>query len=98
VIDSSSTSEISDARVTQAILALLSSRAPGATVCPSEAARALEPSDWRSLMSRVRTAARELARSGVLEIRQGGIPIDPNGEFHGPIRIARKPRVQLPGR
>jgi len=36
VIDSSSTSEISDARVTQAIFALLSSRAPNATVCPSK--------------------------------------------------------------
>jgi len=97
VIDGSSTSDISDARVTQAILALLSSRAPDATICPSEVARALEPSGWRSLMSRVRAAARELARAGVLEIRQGGVRINPNGEFHGPIRLALPKQKLAPG-
>ncbi|MEQ8844703.1 MAG: DUF2256 and DUF3253 domain-containing protein [Phycisphaerales bacterium] len=77
-----------DARLEQAILDLLEARAPGATICPSEAARAVEPDGFTGLMERTRRAARRLARRGKVQITQGGKPVDPDG-FRGPIRLGR---------
>lgn len=74
--------------IAQTILALLEQRVEGASICPSEVARALEPSSWRPLMPRVRAAAAELAASGKVELRQRGIVVEPFSEFRGPIRIA----------
>ncbi|HYO36051.1 MAG TPA: DUF3253 domain-containing protein, partial [Geodermatophilus sp.] len=48
----------------QAIDALLDARAPGATICPSEAARAVDPKGWRELMPAAREAAGRLAAAG----------------------------------
>ena len=45
----------------RAILELLAQRDAGATICPSEAARAVAPDDWRPLMQPARDAASNLA-------------------------------------
>lgn len=73
------------------ILALLDRRAGGATICPSDAARALAPADWRPLMERARSAARRLVAAGSVEITQGGRVVDPS-TAKGPIRIRLRRR------
>jgi hypothetical protein len=77
---------MSDDRLAAAILGLLAQRRPGATICPSEVARAEAPEDWRPLMPHVRTAAARLAAAGRIEVTQGGVVIDPR-TAHGPIRL-----------
>lgn len=42
---------VSGAEVEQVILGLLERRAPGKTICPSDAARALDAEDWRALLA-----------------------------------------------
>jgi hypothetical protein len=74
-----------DQALEQAILSLLEGRARGATLCPSEAARAVA-SDWRPLMEPARQAARRLVAAGQLEITQGGRVVDPS-TARGPIRL-----------
>ncbi|NNB88494.1 DUF2256 and DUF3253 domain-containing protein [Corallococcus exiguus] len=66
------------------ILELLSQRAGGATVCPSEVARASGGEDWRACMEPVREAARRLVARGVLDIVQGGRVVEPS-TARGPI-------------
>ncbi len=73
-------------RLRRAILDLLESRAPSASICPSEAARAVEPENWRDLMEPARRAARRLAHEGRIQITQKGKPVDP-ANFKGPIRL-----------
>ena len=75
-----------DSQLELAILDLLKSRDRGASICPSEAAKAAKPDDWKPLMERTRRAARRLARAKAVEITQGGKPVDPDG-FRGPIRL-----------
>ncbi|MEW1613839.1 MULTISPECIES: DUF3253 domain-containing protein [unclassified Streptomyces] len=78
-------------RLEQAIRELLDKRAPAATICPSDAARAVYDGDddgWRALMEPARRAARRLVSAGEVEITQGGRAVDP-AEAHGPIRIRR---------
>ena len=77
--------DATDRALEWAIEALLSARAAGATICPSEAARHVA-ADWRPLMERARQAARRLYASGVVEIVQGGHVVDPS-TAKGPIRI-----------
>ncbi|MEV1044094.1 DUF3253 domain-containing protein [Streptomyces sp. NPDC049916] len=80
-----------DQRLEQAILDLLDGRAPDATICPSDAARAVWSGDgdgWRTLMDPARRAARRLTEAGEVEITQGGHRVDPN-RARGPIRIRR---------
>jgi hypothetical protein len=77
-------------RLERAILDLLEQRAPGATICPSDAARAVAPEDdWRELMEPTRQAASRLAEAGKVEITQRGEVVDPH-TVKGPIRIARR--------
>ena len=76
-----------DARPT--ILDLLASREPGATICPSEAARALAD-DWRPLMDDVRATAFAMADRGEIEVTQRGEVVD-GRSARGPIRL-RLPR------
>ncbi len=75
-----------DARLEHAIFELLADRRPGATICPSEVARAEAPDDWRPLMPRVRAVAADLAANGRLVVTQRGEPIDPHAA-RGPIRL-----------
>ncbi|MEU2117379.1 DUF3253 domain-containing protein [Streptomyces sp. NPDC016459] len=78
-------------RLERAILELLEKRGPTASICPSDAARAVYKGDddgWRALMEPARSAARRLVTSGEVEITQGGRPVEPT-DFKGPIRIRR---------
>lgn len=79
----------SDDRIRGTIDELLDARRGGATICPSEAARALRPDgDWRALMDDVRRVAGAETEAGRLEIRQGGERVD-LATVRGPIRLAR---------
>lgn len=77
-----------DRDLESAILDLLDHRADGATICPSEAARAVGGDDWRGLMEPSRAAARRLQADGRVVISQRGRPVDPS-TARGPIRIRR---------
>lgn len=78
-----------DEALEQAILKLLTERAPGDTICPSEATRVVGGEDWRRLNDATRDAARRLAHQEKIEILQGGQPVDPSAA-RGAIRLARK--------
>lgn len=76
-----------------AILALLNARAAGATICPSEAARAVAGDDegqWRPWMEPARQAARRLVAAGRIDIMQKGHVVD-GDTARGPIRLRRRP-------
>jgi hypothetical protein len=75
-----------DESLEKAILTLLSSRARGASICPSEAARQVRPDDWNELMEPARCAARRLHNAGTIVITQGGKLVDPS-RAKGPIRL-----------
>ncbi|SHG69039.1 DUF3253 domain-containing protein [Geodermatophilus nigrescens] len=77
-----------DAALERAIGALLDARAPGATICPSEAARAVAPEDWRDLMPQAREVAGRLAARGEVEVTQRGAVVDV-ATARGPVRIRR---------
>ena len=66
------------APIEAAIFELLADRDAGKTICPSEAARALDPEGWRRLMPQVRATAIGLARAGRLQITRKGRPTDPD--------------------
>lgn len=76
-----------DRELERVVLELLDARPAGATICPSEAAKALG-GDWRSRMEPARAAARRLVGAGRVEITQGGRVVDPS-TARGPIRIRR---------
>lgn len=79
-----------DARLEAAILDLLGRRAPTATICPSDAARAVGDADsWRDLMDPARAAAARLVDRGEVEITQGGRVVD-LATAKGPVRIRRR--------
>ncbi|MET0590382.1 MAG: DUF2256 and DUF3253 domain-containing protein [Naasia sp.] len=80
-----------DSEYEKAILDLLAQRAAGATICPSEIARAARPESWREEMEPVRRAARRLVAAGEVEITQKGSVVDPS-RAKGPIRIRRTRR------
>ena len=74
-------------RLDAAIRALAGHRGSRISTCPSDAARAVGGENWRSLMDDARDIARGLARSGRVEITQRGEVLDPDGDWHGPVRI-----------
>lgn len=69
-----------------AMLALLAERGPGKSICPSEAARAVDPQGWRRLLGQARATAVGLARRGRLVITRHGQPVDPDA-FKGVYRL-----------
>lgn len=79
-----------DRSLEEAIVDLLTKRAAGATICPSEAARAVFPDGWRERIEDARRAARRLVAAGLIEITQGGRVVDPS-TAKGPVRLRRKP-------
>lgn len=80
-----------DRRLEGAILALLGERDPGASICPSEAARAVAVGDgWREQMEPARRAARRLAHRGAIRITQGQRVVDPS-DLRGPVRLRLAP-------
>lgn len=73
-----------------AVLDLLARRAPDATICPSEAARALaapgETPDWRGAMPAVHAAVEQLAAEGLVRLTWRRAP---RAVADGPYRIGR---------
>jgi hypothetical protein len=77
------------ARLERAIIALLDRRRDGATICPSDAARAVgSAEDWRELMEPARQAAARLVAAGRVEVTQRGEVVDV-ATARGPVRIRR---------
>lgn len=84
-----------DRELEATVLRLLAERRAGATICPSDAARAVGGDDdaaWRALMEPARAAARRLQADGRVTITQGGRPVDPS-TAKGPIRIRLAPHA-----
>ena len=77
-----------DRQLEAMIRELLARRAASATICPSDAARAVSTDGWRDLMEPARRAARRLVAAGEVDITQGGQVVDPS-TAKGPIRIRR---------
>ena len=72
-----------------AIRSLLAERAPGATICPSEAARRLAgpQGDWRAEMAAVHAAVDAMTAQGTIALSWRG---EPKQKRRGPYRIARR--------
>jgi len=79
---------LSPAQIEAAIGELLARRAAGRTICPSEAARALDADGWRQRMDEVRSVAFAMADRGELEVTQRGEVVD-GRTARGPIRLRR---------
>lgn len=77
-----------DRSLEAAIQQLLGQRGQGKTICPSEAARLVDPNGWEALMTQAREAARRLVGQGVIVITQHGSIVDPS-RAKGPIRLRR---------
>jgi Protein of unknown function (DUF3253) len=77
-----------DRALEAAILDLLSRRGVGKTICPSEAARFVDPDGWEALMEPARAAARRLVAQGSIVITQQGNIVDPS-RAQGAIRLRR---------
>ncbi|MDD7968581.1 DUF3253 domain-containing protein [Actinomycetospora lemnae] len=75
-----------ESALADAIVDLLDRRAAGTTICPSEAARRVDPDDWRELMPDVRRVAGRLVADGRIEMTQGGEVVDP-ATARGPVRL-----------
>jgi len=77
-------------------LTLLALRATGATICPSEIARALvaadasTAADWRAAMPSVHAAVDRLVEDGLVRLSWKGETLATRA---GPYRIARIPRL-----
>ncbi len=80
--------DATDLALEATLVALLAQRPATASICPSEAARAVG-ADWQPCMERARMAARRLVAAGVAEITQGGAVVDPSSA-KGPIRVRRR--------
>ena len=77
------------------LLQMARERGAQASLCPSEVARQVAAhagDDWRALMPAVRRAASELARAGAVEVLQRGQKQNPDGPWHGPIRVRWVPK------
>jgi hypothetical protein len=83
---------VSKPRLRDKILELARERGPEKTICPSDAARAVDSENWRDLMSDAHDVARELARVGDIVVTQKGEVLDPDAAWRGPIRIRTRPR------
>lgn len=88
---------VSDKAIEDKIFGLLAARQEGATICPSEVARALMPHNglWRELMPRVRQLAQCLALERRLSVTRGGETVDATSRG-GPIRLGQWPKRDSP--
>jgi hypothetical protein len=75
------------------ILDLLATRQEGATLCPSELARALLPGDgdWCALMPQIRQVAQSMVQDRRLSVTRRGVPVDATGTG-GPVRLGHPTR------
>ncbi len=81
--------EVVEARLERAIDDLLAARRPEASICPSEAARVVDPEGWRALMPVARSVAGRMAAEGRVQVTQRGEPVDLTAGVRGPVRIRR---------
>jgi hypothetical protein len=84
------------ASIEHKIFELLATRQPGATICPSEVARALtadapDGGPWRELMPQIRQVAQQLVERQRLSVTRGGTPVDATSSG-GPIRLGHPGR------
>ena len=77
-------------RLAAAMRTLLRRRRPESTICPSDAARVAGGEGWRGAMDAARAVATELAGTGLVEVRQRGVTVDP-ATATGALRLARGP-------
>lgn len=77
-------------RLAAAMRTLLRRRKPESTICPSDAARVAGGETWRTAMDPAREVAAGLAAAGLIEVRQGGVKVDP-ATATGALRLARGP-------
>ncbi|MEO1313258.1 MAG: DUF3253 domain-containing protein [Pseudomonadota bacterium] len=77
---------MSDDQIAEVLLDLAHRRGTGKTFCPSEAARALDPKDWRRLMPEVRRIAARLQAEGALTATRRGQTVGAEAPG-GPIRL-----------
>jgi len=67
-----------DLQLEASIAALLTAAARGATISPSDAAKAVGGEQWNELAEPARRAARRMVARGELQITQGGTVVDPS--------------------
>ena len=79
--------QLPDSAIEAAVLAAVTARGPGRTLCPSEVARGLAE-EWRPLMGPVRAAAARLAARGLVTVTQRGVAVDALAA-RGPVRLGR---------
>jgi len=79
-----------DRTIADMMLTLLDSRAPSASICPSDVARALSPDEriWRAKMPAIRRVAAQLAAQGRVKVTRGTQEVDALSRG-GPVRIRR---------
>lgn len=75
--------------IQERILSLATERGAEKSLCPSEVARSLWPSDWEEHMEEVRRVARLLHDKSLIEITQKGQVVK-DLNFKGPIRLRIK--------
>lgn len=78
-----------DDRAVATVDALLDHRGPDRSICPSDVARVVGGTGWRGRMDAVREVARRMARSGAIVVTQRDERLDPDAEWHGPVRLRR---------
>lgn len=59
----------------EAILSLVHERGRAKTICPSEAARRIDPDGWRDHMKIVRAVAEDMAQAGEVRFLRKGKPV-----------------------
>lgn len=74
-------------RIRATVRALLRHRDP-ATICPSDAARVVGGSSWRSVLPTVRQVVIAMSGEGEIVVRQRGVDIEDPAAVRGPIRLA----------
>lgn len=82
--------KINEQKLKEEIITLAKRRGPDKTICPSEAARAVDSDNWRTLMEDIRDAAQSLQEKGFITVEQNGEPVDLN-EVSGPVRLRINP-------
>jgi hypothetical protein len=82
--------QVTESAIENAVFRLLETRQQGATICPSEVARALVSNDgpWRELMPQVRQVAQGLAQDNRLNVTRAGVKVDATSRG-GPVRLGR---------
>jgi len=78
--------ESREQRLQRTILELLEQRREGATICPSDAAKATGEDAWRALLDPTREAAARLVDQGRIDVTQRGRVVD-LATVRGPIRL-----------